>query len=86
MRTCITCKHCDKGNSKPEFWECRSPKKMYCNELLGAKIAIANYCENLRKETFSGREACGPDGDWYEPIPERESFIKRIKKLFGEKQ
>lgn len=86
MRTCITCKHCNKGNSKPEFWECRSPKKIYCNESLGAKVAISNYCDNLRQETFLGKKACGPDGDWFEPIPERESLIKRVKKLFGEKQ
>ena len=86
MRTCITCKHCNKGHSKPEFWECRSPQKMYCNESLGAKVAISNYCDNLRQETFLGKKACGPDGDWFEPIPERESLIKRVKKLFGEKQ
>ena len=77
-RTCKKCKHCDRWNSDATLWQCKSPKRLYCSKELGAYIADWYYCEDYRQD----EKLCGITGDWFEPIPEKKSFLDRIG-IFG---
>lgn len=65
-RFCINCKHCETTASVYTY-HCHAPQ-LGRSPVTGTHRSL--LCEDVRRLTY-GIETCGPDGDWFAPLPPR---------------